>query len=150
MTPGSEAGELYAQAVSRLERTGAVIHLARARLVYGEWLRREQHRVQAREQLRVAHAALEAARADAFADRAARELRATGGTPRAREAVRSDDLTAQERHIARHVASGATHQGVAGRCLLRPPSAGETARQGREVQEAIRTAHHELAVYPRS
>lgn len=120
LEPGPGADDLYAEAVRRLERTQAVVHLARARLVHGEWLRREQRRVEARAQLRAAHLALVAAGADAFAERAARELEATGEAPRPRSAGGLDQLTAQERHIARRVASGATSKEVAATLFLSP------------------------------
>lgn len=120
LTEGPGAHEMYAAAVRRLECTSAVVHLARARLVHGEWLRREQRRVEAREQLRAAHEAFLTTGTTAFAERAGRELRATGEIPRPRGADRFEQLTDQERHIARRVASGATTKEVAATLFLSP------------------------------
>ena len=82
MSEGEDADALYREAIERLERTRIRIELARARLLYGEWLRREGRRVDAREQLRTAHEMFSRAGAEAFAERARRELLATGETVR--------------------------------------------------------------------
>jgi tetratricopeptide (TPR) repeat protein len=97
-----ETGEgLYREAIDRLGRTELRLELARAHLLYGEWLRRRRRRTDAREQLRVAHNMLEAMGAKGFAERARRELRATGETARKRTAAATNDgLTAQETQIA--------------------------------------------------
>ncbi len=84
---------LYREALARLARTGLRIELARTHLVYGEWLRRERRRTDAREHLRTAHAMLAGMGVRAFAERAERELRATGATMRKRA---GDELTTQE------------------------------------------------------
>jgi DNA-binding NarL/FixJ family response regulator len=97
-----------------------VSHLGRTHLVYGEWLRREGRREDAREQLRTAHELLSTMGAEAFAARAVRELRATGENPRKRVARPTDVLTAQELHIARLVATGATSRDVAAQLFLSP------------------------------
>jgi DNA-binding NarL/FixJ family response regulator len=97
-----------------------VVYLARTHLVYGEWLRRERRRKDARGQLRTAHELLLDVGADAFAARAARELRATGENPRNRTAQPTDALTDQERHIARLVATGATSREVGTQLFLSP------------------------------
>ena len=84
LSDGRDAEPLYREAVERLARSRGVVHLARARLLYGEWLRRENRRVDAREQLRAAHEMFSGIGAEAFAERARRELLATGETARRR------------------------------------------------------------------
>jgi DNA-binding CsgD family transcriptional regulator len=100
LSSGAEAEHLYEEAIQRLSRTRVRSQLARTRLLYGEWLRRERRRFDAREQLGIAYEMLDEMGAIAFAERAARELRATGGTVRKRSSERSDQLTAQEEQIA--------------------------------------------------
>ncbi|MBQ1050119.1 AAA family ATPase [Micromonospora sp. C51] len=119
-TTGPAAEEHYHEAIERLRQCRIATHLARTHLVYGEWLRREGRRQDAREQLRTAHDQLTDMGAEAFAARAARELRATGEHPRSRTAQPTDALTAQELHIARLVATGATSREVAERLFLSP------------------------------
>ena len=120
MSDGRGAEEHYREAIDRLGRCRMATHLARAHLVYGEWLRREGRRQDAREQLRIAHDMLSTMGAEAFAARAARELRATGEHPRKRIAQPTDALTAQELHIARLVATGATSREVGAQLFLSP------------------------------
>ena len=103
----------YREAIERLERTRVRVELARAHLVYGEWLRRQRRRRDAREQLRTAHEMLIAMGADAFADRAARELLATGETARKRTGDGRDELTPHEARIARMARDGASNQEIA-------------------------------------
>src|SRR5436190_17815092 len=98
---GERAEPLYREAVERLARSRGVVHLARARLMYGEWLRRENRRVDAREQLRAAYEVFSDIRAEGFAERARRELVATGETARRRTQDTRGVLTAQEAQIAR-------------------------------------------------
>jgi DNA-binding CsgD family transcriptional regulator len=98
---GDAAERLYREAIERLGRTRVRAELARARLLYGEWLRREGRRLDAREQLRAAHDLFTAMRAEGFAERARRELLATGETARKRTVETRDELTAQEAQIAR-------------------------------------------------
>ncbi|MFF2634376.1 AAA family ATPase [Microbacterium sp. NPDC058021] len=119
-TSGPAAEDHYREALDHLARSRMATHLARTHLVYGEWLRREGRRQEAREQLRTAHDMLTTMGAEAFAARAARELRATGEHPQKRTAQPTDALTAQELHIARLVASGATSREVGTQLFLSP------------------------------
>jgi DNA-binding CsgD family transcriptional regulator len=107
LVSGSERS--YAESVERLSRSRALLALARSRLVYGEWLRRENRRVDAREQLRAAHEMFGRMGAEAFAERARIELAATGETARKRTAEAIDELTAQEAQVARLAAEGHTN-----------------------------------------
>ncbi|MGB3409856.1 MAG: LuxR family transcriptional regulator [Microthrixaceae bacterium] len=116
--PGAE--EHYREAIERLGECRMATHFARTHLVYGEWLRREGRRQDAREQLRTAHELLSDMGAEAFAARAALELRATGEHPRKRRAQPIDELTAHEVHIARLVATGATSREVGTQLFLSP------------------------------
>ncbi len=117
---GPTAEASYREAVQRLRECRMATHLARTHLVYGEWLRREGRRQDARKQLRTAHELLSGMGAEAFAARAARELAATGEQPRKRTAGRADALTAHELHIARLVATGATSVEVGAQLFLSP------------------------------
>jgi DNA-binding CsgD family transcriptional regulator len=117
---GPAAEKQYREAIEQLSACRMVGHLARAHLVYGEWLRREGRRQDAREQLRTAHELLLDMGAEAFAARAARELRATGEHPRKRTAQPTDALTAHELHIAKLVATGATSGEVGAQLFLSP------------------------------
>ena len=117
---GPDTEDHYREAIELLGSCRIATHLARTHLVYGEWLRREGRRQDAREQLRVAHELLSGMGAEAFADRAARELRATGEHPRKRSAQPTDALTPHELQIARLVATGATSREVAAQLFLSP------------------------------
>ena len=117
---GADADILYREAIERLSRTRLRPELARAHLVYGEWLRREDRRVDAREQLRAAHETLVEIGMDAFAERARNELSATGETVRRRTAHTRDDLTAQERQIARLARDGLSNPEIGARLFLSP------------------------------
>jgi DNA-binding CsgD family transcriptional regulator len=114
------AESLYREAVERLERTRMTAHLARTHLVYGEWLRRQNRRVDARLQLRRAYGMLDEMGAAAFAERARRELHATGETVRKRSVESTDVLTAQEAQIACLVAEGATNPEIGTRLFISP------------------------------
>ena len=94
--------------------------LGRSRLVYGEWLQREGRRVDAREQLRAAHEILAQPRMEAYAERARRELLATGETVRKRSVEAIDDLTPQEGQIARLAATGHTNPEIGAQLFLSP------------------------------
>lgn len=103
------AERLYHEAIDRLGRTRVHVELARAHLLYGEWLRRTGQRIDARDQLRTAHDMLSRIGADGFAERARRELLATGETARKRTDDTRNDLTAQEEQIARLASEGRTN-----------------------------------------
>jgi ATP/maltotriose-dependent transcriptional regulator MalT len=120
LSEGPAADALYREAIRRLERSGLPMALARAHLLYGEWLRRERRRADAREQLRTAHRMLAELRLDAFAERAQRELKATGITARKRTPETRDDLTAQERQIAQLAAEGRTNPDIGSTLFLSP------------------------------
>ena len=109
LSSGDAADASYLEAIERLGRTRIAVHLARAHLVYGEWLRRENRRLDAREHLAVADDMLRGMGAAAFAQRARRELLATGGTARERTDATRADLTPQEGQIARLAAEGHTN-----------------------------------------
>jgi DNA-binding CsgD family transcriptional regulator len=114
------AETLYQDALVYLGRSGVVTDLARAHLLYGEWLRRQRRRRDARRQLRVAHEMLLATGGAAFANRALTELRATGGHARARVAESRDELTPQEMQIARHAANGESNAEIAAQLFISP------------------------------
>jgi DNA-binding NarL/FixJ family response regulator len=118
LTSGEDAEDLYREAVEQLGRSRVVVHHARAQLIYGEWLRREHRRVDAREQLKAAYAAFEAMGAHAFAERAQRELLATGETVRKRTAETNDALTPQEAQIARMAYEGLTNPEIGHQLFL--------------------------------
>lgn len=119
LAQGDEAEHLYSEAIERLEASRVRTDLARARLLYGEWLRRERRRVDAREQLRTAHDMLESMGMSAFADRAWRELAATGETARKRSAPsRTVELTAQEIQIARLARGGLSNPEIGTRLFI--------------------------------
>ena len=120
ISAGPDAERRYREAIERLRNCRMRVFLARAHLVFGEWLRREGRRNDAREELRTAYALLADMGADPLANRAARELRATGERPRARHARPADTLTAQELTIARLVATGATSREVGAQLFLSP------------------------------
>ena len=114
------AEPLYRQAIERLERAGIRTDLARAHLVYGEWLRRESRRIDAREQLHTAHDMLSAIGTELFADRTRRELSATGETARKRTDDTRGDLTAQESQIAQLASEGLTNPEIGAKLFLSP------------------------------
>jgi len=120
LSEGQEAERLYLEAIGRLGRTRLRPDLARAHLLYGEWLRRGRRRGEAREQLRTAHGMLEAIGMEAFAARARRELRATGETARTRAATTHDQLTPQEAQIARLARDGLSNPKIAAQLFLSP------------------------------
>jgi DNA-binding CsgD family transcriptional regulator len=114
------AEDLYREAIDRLGRTGLRIELARARLLCGEWLRRQHRRGDARDQLRAAYEIFIPAGAGAFAERARIELRATGERAPKRTAATRDALTAREAHIARLAGQGASNAEIAAQLYISP------------------------------
>jgi DNA-binding CsgD family transcriptional regulator len=117
---GEAAETLHQEALTSLGETGMTAPLARARLTYGEWLRREGRRMDAREQLRAAHEVFVAMGADGFADRARRELLATGEKVRKRRDDTRDELTPQEEQIARLAREGRTNSEIGAELYLSP------------------------------
>jgi DNA-binding CsgD family transcriptional regulator len=136
---GPDAEGHYREAIERLGRSRVAIELARSHLVYGEWLRREGRRQDARDQLRTAHRMMSDMGMKAFAERAGRELRATGEQPRGRTTQDADKLTAQELQVARLVATGATSREVATQLFLSP----------RTIEAHLRTIFRKLGITSR-
>ena len=120
LSEGKAAEQLYREAIERLGRTRVRPILARVHLVYGEWLRRERRRMDARDQLRTAHEMFTTMGIDAFADRAARELLATGETVRRRSVETRSELTAQEAQVARLASDGLSNPEIGGRLFISP------------------------------
>ncbi|MFG1931264.1 AAA family ATPase [Mycobacterium sp. NPDC048908] len=119
LSEGAEAESLYRDAIERLGRTRMRAELARAHLLYGEWLRRKRRRTEARTQLRVAHGMFDAMGMQAFAERAGRELHATGETAHKRSAANgSDQLTPQEAQIARLARDGLSNPEIGARLFI--------------------------------
>jgi DNA-binding CsgD family transcriptional regulator len=120
ISEGEDADALYREAIERLERTRIRVELARARLLYGEWLRREGRRMDARDQLGTAHEMFSRFGAEAFAERARRELLATGETARRRTQETREALTPQEAQIARLAADGQTNPEIGAQLFISP------------------------------
>jgi DNA-binding CsgD family transcriptional regulator len=112
------AESLYREAIERLQRTRMRVDLARAHLLYGEWLRREDRRIDARESLRAAHEMFRAMGAAAFAERARLEMLAMGEKVRKRTVQPRDELTAQERQIARLAGGGLSNADIGARMFI--------------------------------
>jgi DNA-binding CsgD family transcriptional regulator len=117
---GQSAEVLYLEATERLGRCRIKVHLARAQLLYGEWLRRENRRIDARETLRAAHELFTTMGADAFAERTARELLATGERARKRTADTRGQLTAQETQIAELAREGHSNPEIGAQLFISP------------------------------
>src|SRR5579859_6352421 len=115
---GGDAERLYRESIDRLGRTRLSAELARSHLLYGEWLRRERRRADAREQLRTAYAMLDAMGIGAFAERARRELAATGETARKRTVEARGQLTAREAQIARLARDGLSNPEIGARLFI--------------------------------
>jgi DNA-binding CsgD family transcriptional regulator len=139
LSDGEDAEQLYREAIERLSRTRVRTELARAHLVYGEWLRRENRRVDAREQLRTALELFASMGAASFTERARRELAATGEVVRKRRDQAGGDLTAQEAEIARLAAAGWTNTEIGAQLFLSP----------RTVEWHLRKVFAKLGVHAR-
>jgi DNA-binding CsgD family transcriptional regulator len=120
LTDGKGAESLYREAIERLGRSRIAVHLARTHLVYGEWLRRENRRIDAREQLRTAYELFSGFGAEAFAERSRRELRATGETARSRGDETRGLLTPQEAQIARLARDGLSNPEIGAQLFISP------------------------------
>jgi DNA-binding CsgD family transcriptional regulator len=140
LSDGDAAEALYCEAIELFDRRRAAIHLARARLVYGEWLRRENRRVDAREQLRAAYDTFSGIAAEAFAERARRELLATGETARRRTDDTRDILTPQEAQIARLARDGFSNPEIGSQLFISP----------RTVQYHLRKVFRKLDITSRN
>ncbi|WP_432493687.1 AAA family ATPase [Kineococcus gypseus] len=134
--PAEEADALHRESVAVLGTGESTSQVARARLLHGEWLRRARRHREAREQLGLAHEVFAAVGANGFASRAARELTAAGGAPRAADGV---ELTAQQRAVARLAAGGATSKEIAAALVVSP----------RTVHAHLRTVFAKLGVESR-
>ena len=120
LNEGEAAERLYGEAIARLSRTRVRAELGRAHLLFGEWLRRERRRLDARDQLRTAHEMFIGMGVEAFAERAERELLATGERARKRTVEPREDLTAQEAQIARLAGEGFSNPEIGTRLFISP------------------------------
>jgi DNA-binding CsgD family transcriptional regulator len=120
LSEGETAERQYREGIDRLARTRVRVPLARAHLLFGEWLRRENRRIDAREQLRTAYDMFATMGADGFAERAARELRATGERVRKRTTDVPTELTAREVQIARLAGDGLSNPAIAAHLFMSP------------------------------
>jgi DNA-binding CsgD family transcriptional regulator len=138
---GGEAEELYCEAIARLGATTMRPDLARAHLLYGEWLRRQRHRSAARDHLRLAHDLFKTMEMSAFAERAAVELRAAGGAAHRRDTTAAaTPLTAQEAQVARLARDGLTNAEIGARLFI----------SARTVQYHLKKVFTKLAIRSRS
>jgi DNA-binding CsgD family transcriptional regulator len=141
LAEGENAERLYQESITHLGRTRVRTELARAHLLYGEWLRRERRRTEARAQLRTAHRMLEEMGMQAFAERAGRELQATGETARKRTAVAGgEQLTPQEAQVARLARDGLSNPEIGARLFI----------SARTVQYHLRKVFAKLAISSRN
>jgi DNA-binding CsgD family transcriptional regulator len=120
LADGGRADDLYAEAIERLARTRVAVDLARAHLLYGEWLRRQRRRLDARNELRIAHEMFTGFGMEAFAERARVELEATGERARKRTVETLGELTPQEAEISRLAAQGQTNREIAAQLFISP------------------------------
>jgi DNA-binding CsgD family transcriptional regulator len=147
LSEGEMAEGLYSEAIDRLGHTRVRPELARAHLLYGEWLRRENRRLDAREQLRRAHELFSQFGMEAFAERARVELEATGEHARKRTVETRDELTPQEAQISRLAADGATNQEIAAQLFISPSTVDYHLRKAfrkLDVKSRHQLKHHLL------
>ena len=140
LSDGDVADGFYRESIDALDRTRVRVELARAHLVYGEWLRRGNRRVDAREHLRTAQELFASMGAEAFADRAGGELLATGGTVRKHTEETLVELTAQESLIARLARDGRSNPEIGARLFISP----------RTVQYHLRKVYVKLDISSRT
>jgi DNA-binding CsgD family transcriptional regulator len=140
LSAGEAAERLYREAIVRLATPGSRVDLARAHLLYGEWLRRERRPVDAREPLRTAYEMFATMGAEAFAQRAERELLATGGTAHKRVVETRTELTAQEAQIARFARDGLSNAEIGARLFI----------SSRTVQYHLRKVFTKLGITSRT
>ncbi len=140
LSGGEQAESCYQESIERLGRTRVRAQLARSHLLYGEWLRRERRRGEAREQLRTAYEMLDAMGIGAFAERARRELQATGETVRKRTVEHAVELTAQEAQVARLARDGLSNPEIGARLFI----------STRTVQYHLRKVFTKLGISSRS
>jgi DNA-binding CsgD family transcriptional regulator len=140
LTDGDAAESLYREAIERLGRTRLRPELARAHLLYGEWLRRRHRRLDARNELRIAHEMFAGFGMEAFAERARVEVEATGERARKRTVPRIDQLTPQEAHVARLAVQGNTNREIAAQLFISPST----------VEYHLRKAFRKLGVKSRT
>jgi DNA-binding CsgD family transcriptional regulator len=129
LAEGADAEDAYRESISQLERCQSAVDLARAHLLYGQWLRRAKRRRGARAELRTAHDMFTRMGAQRFADLAAAELRATGEHARALTPETLDDLTPQESRIADLAAAGASNREMAAQLFISPNTVGYHLRK---------------------
>ncbi len=155
LSEGDPAETWFREAIARLGGTRVRAELARAHLLYGEWLRRESRRIDARAQLRAAHDQFASMRMEAFAERARNELQATGEKVRTRSQETRDDLTPQESQIAHLARDGLSNPEIGSRLFLSPRTVewhlhhvfiklGITSR--RQLASALPTAESDVLV----
>jgi DNA-binding CsgD family transcriptional regulator len=139
LSDGDAADRLFREALELLDNSRDALQLGRARLLYGEWLRRQSRRVDAREQLHVAYELFDRTGASGFAERARRELLATGETVRKRTVETRDDLTAQETQIVRLAVEGHTNPEIGIHLFISP----------RTVEWHLRNVYRKLGISSR-
>lgn len=142
-----QVDDLYLEAIQRLERTRIAVDLARAHLLYGEWLRRQRRRVDARNELRTAHEMFSGFGMEAFAERTRVELLAGGDRVRTATVETFDHLTAQELQVARHAAQGKTNKEIAAQLFISPSTVEyhlHKAFRKLDIKSRVQLAHCKL------